>query len=55
MTDKFIFTEKSFLDMKEVLEIVQQKDLGHLGLLKMEFDGEDLKISIRYYNPKKLN
>ena len=53
MTDKFIFTEKSFLDMKEALEIIQQKDSGHLGLLKMEFDGEDLKISIRYYNPKK--
>ena len=51
--DKFIFTEKLFSDMKEALQIVEQKDSGHLGLLKMEFDGEDLKITIRYYNPKK--
>ena len=51
--DKFIFTEKSFSDMKEALEIVEQKDSGHLRLLKMEFDGKDLKISIMYYNPKR--
>ena len=51
--DKFIFTQKSFSEMKEALQIIEQKDSGHLGLLKMEFDGKDLKISIMYYNPKR--
>ena len=54
MTEKFLFTEKSFLDMKAIFEIVQQKDLfmGNELILKMEFDGEVLKITVRYYNPK---
>ena len=52
MTEKFLFTVKSFLNMKEILEIVEQKDLfmGHQLILMMEFDGEVLKVTVRYYN-----
>ena len=49
--DKFIFTQKSFSEMKEALQIIEQKDSGHLGLMKMEFDGKELKIRIFYNNP----
>ena len=44
--DKFIFTQKSFSEMKEALQIIEQKDSEHLGLKKMEFDGKELKIRI---------
>ena len=52
MTEKFLFTVKSFLNMKEILEIVEQKDLfmGYKLNLMMEFDGEVLKVTVRYYN-----
>ena len=49
--DKFIFTQKSFSEMKEALQIIEQKDSGHLGLMKLEFDGKELKIRIFYNNP----
>ena len=49
--DKFIFTQKSFSEMKEALQIIEQKDSEHLGLMKMEFDGKELKIRIFYNNP----
>ena len=54
MTEKFLFTVKSFLNMKAILEIVEQKDLfmGNQLILMMEFDGEVLKVTVRYYNPK---
>ena len=52
MTEKFLFTVKSFLNMKAILEIVEQKDLfmGNQLILMMEFDGEVLKVTVRYYN-----
>ena len=49
--EKFIFTQKSFSEMKEALNIIEEKDSGHLGLMKMEFDGKELKIRIFYNNP----
>ena len=51
MSDKFLFTVKSFLNMKGILDIVQMKHLlGNQLLLTMEFDGEVLKVIVRYYN-----
>ena len=52
MSDKFLFTVKSFLNMKGILDIVQMKHLfmGNQLLLTMEFDGEVLKVIVRYNN-----
>ena len=51
MSEKFIFTHQSFTEMKEALNIIEEKDSGHLGQMKMEFDGKLLKIRIFYNNP----
>ena len=52
MSDKFLFTVKSFLNMKGILDIVQMKHLfmGNQLLLTLEFDGEVLKVIVRYNN-----
>ena len=49
--EKFIFTHQSFTEMKEALNIIEEKDSGHLGQMKIEFDGKLLKIRIFYNNP----
>ena len=52
MSDKFLFTVKSFLNMKGILDIVQMKHLfmGYQLLLTLEFDGKVLKVKVRYNN-----
>ena len=49
--EKLIFTHQSFTEMKEALNIIEEKDSGHLGQMKMEFDEKLLKIRIFYNNP----
>ena len=33
--EKFIFTQKSFSEMKEALNIIEEKVSGHLGQMKI--------------------
>ena len=48
---KFGFTMKSFLDMKGMLESMERKQLSMENqLLTLEFDGEVLKVRVRYNN-----
>ena len=51
MTDKFYFSMKSFLDLKEIVEIIEGKDLymGYPEILTLEFTGAVLKVYVRYY------
>ena len=52
MTDKFQFSMKSFLDMKQIVEIIEQKDLymGNPEILTLEFNGAVLTVCVRYYS-----
>ena len=50
-SDKFGFTMKSFLDMKGMLEKMERKQLSMENqLLTLEFDGDLLKVRVRYNN-----
>ena len=51
MTDKFYFSMKSFLDLKEIVEIIEGKDMymGYPEILTLEFTGAVLKVYVRYY------
>ena len=51
MMDKFYFSMKSFLELKEIVEIIEGKDMymGYPEILTLEFTGVVLKIYVRYY------
>ena len=51
MTDKFYFSMKSFLQLKEIVEIIEGKDMymGYPEMLTLEFTGVVLKVYVRYY------
>ena len=51
MTDKFYFLMKSFLELKEIVEIIEGKDIymGYPEMLTFKFTGVVLKVYVRYY------
>ena len=51
MTNKFYFSMKSFLELKEIVEIIEGKDMymGYPEMLTLEFTGAVLKVYVRYY------
>ena len=46
ITNKFYFSKESFLQLKEIVEIIQGKDMymGYPEMLTLEFTGAVLKV-----------
>ena len=50
MRNKFYFSKESFLEKKEIVEIIQEKD-NTPEMLTLEFTGVVLKVYVRYQLP----
>ena len=50
MRNKFYFSKESFLELKEIVEIIQEKD-NTPEILTFEFTGVFLKVYVRYQQP----